>query len=46
VPRRDVLTTAAKAAPNMAPRPKVHAIKAASADELDELERELEKLEL
>ena len=46
LPRRDVLTTAAKAAPNMAPRPKVHAIKAASADELDELERELEKLEL
>ena len=46
MPRRDVLTTAAKAAPNMAPRPKAHAIKAASADELDELERELEKLEL
>ena len=45
LPRRDVLTTAAKAAPNMAPRPKAHAIKA-SADELDELERELEKLEL
>ena len=46
LPRRDVLTTAAKAAPTMAPRPNAHAIKAASADELDELERELEKLEL
>jgi uncharacterized membrane protein YgcG len=46
LPRRDVLTTAAKAAPIMAPRPKAHAIKAASADELDELERELEKFEL